>query len=78
MIEVHLKPSAVQIFQFLYEHGPSTGKELRDGCGQEDWRKRISELRAAGVPIVDCWETGQDKFGNPKRFKQYWIREVQA
>ena len=70
-----MKPSALAILRYLQVVGPSTGAQMREACGQEDWRKRISELRAAGVPIDDVWETGPDKFGNMRRFKKYFVKE---
>ena len=48
MEERALTWSQKKVLTHLREHGPSTGKELREGCHQEDWRKRISELRAMG------------------------------
>ena len=78
MEERALTWSQKKVLTHLKEHGPSTGKELRDGCHQEDWRKRISELRAMGFNIADAWETGENEYGIPIRFKRYWIKESKS
>ncbi len=78
MDEKALTWSQKAVLTHLKQNGPSTGKELRDGCHQEDWRKRISELRAMGFNIADAWETGENEYGIPIRFKRYWIKESKS
>lgn len=70
-----MKASEHRVLEYLRTHGSATGKELRDGCHQEDWRKRISELRQDGYKIRDVWETDVNAFGEKTRFKRYWLEE---
>lgn len=76
MNEKALNWSQRTILTYLRDHGPSTGNDMQTGCNQQDWRKRISELRAMGFPIADSWETGENKYGIPVRYKVYWLKEA--
>ena len=64
------------VLTYLKEHGPSSGNDIQAGCHQQDWRKRISELRGMGFRIADEWETGENEYGIKRRYKRYWIKEA--
>ena len=73
MVEVTLKPSAQRILAYMQEHGSITGREAVSECGAMDYRKRISEIRDAGVPVIGEYVTSVNRYGEPVRFKQYRI-----
>lgn len=66
-----LKPSAQRIFAYMQEHGSITGLEAVACCGAVDYRKRISEMRDAGISIIADYETGVNQFNEPVRYKRY-------
>ena len=76
MNEKALNWSQRTVLTYLKEHGPSSGNDIQAGCHQQDWRKRISELRGMGFHIVDEWETGENQYGIKRRYKRYWIKEA--
>ncbi len=56
-----------QIMQLLSGGGSFTVVQINRHTGGSDARKRISELRYGGVPIVDAWTDE-----TPRR-KIYWL-----
>ena len=77
MEKITLKPSAQRILTYMQEHGSITGLEAVSACGAADYRKRISEMRAAGIPITDDYETGVNQFNEPVRYKRYRLGVIQ-
>lgn len=75
MEKIILKPSAQRILSFIQMRGSITGVEAVNFCSAADYRKRISEMRAAGIPIKDRWETGSNQFGETVRYKRYYLEE---
>ena len=73
MKEFHLKPSAARLLSYMDRNGGVTGREAVIECGVCDYRKRISEMRQAGIPIKDAWVTAQDRTGETVRFKRYYV-----
>ena len=76
MNESHLKPSAARLLAYMARNGGVTGREAVIECGCCDYRKRISEMRQAGIPIKDAWETGHDRDGNAVRYKKYYVSQT--
>lgn len=74
MDELHIKPKARAVLDYLMMGGGATVREAQDALGMTEVRSRISELINAGVPIVKKWETGQNKFGEPVRYIRYSIK----
>ena len=64
----------------LKMNGSVTAGELMNVAGMGSPRKRISELKhsplLAGYEIVDQWEEGHNRFGEPVRYKRYFLKEV--
>lgn len=77
MEKITLKPSAQRILTYMQEHGSITGLEAVSECGAADYRKRISEMRAAGIPIIGEYVTGVNRYGEPVRFKRYRLGVIQ-
>ncbi len=72
----HLKPDAQRILAYLIEHGSATPDEISDNLHTSEGRKRLSEIRQAGVPLRWEWEKGFRADGTPCRYKRhYLIRE---
>ena len=71
MNEIHLKPDAIALLDYLRTCGGATVREAQDALGMTEVRSRISELVKAGVPIKKKWESGYSKFGKPVRFVRY-------
>ena len=71
MDKIHLKPTALRLLRYMEAHNGITGREAVIDCGVCDYRKRISEMRKAGIPITDAWETGPGRDGETVRYKRY-------
>lgn len=77
MNEIHLKPTAQRLLDYMTAHGGITGREAVTECGVCDYRKRISEMRQAGIPIFGVYMSDVNKFGEPVRFKKYYVGQTQ-
>ena len=66
----------------LRENGSVTAMELTADGGMCSPRKRISELKHSpmldGYEIVDIWEEGHNRYGEPVRYKRYILKEARA
>ena len=71
-----------RILNLLKQNGHTTARELMIDCGIGSPRKRISELKtspmlaAEGYEIIDTWEDGYNRYGDPVRYKRYILKEV--
>lgn len=61
------------ILAYLNAGGVLTKSNAKQICGAEDFRKRISELRAAGHDIKDRWCQEKNRYGHVTNFKQYYM-----
>ncbi|MBR2578877.1 MAG: hypothetical protein IKE41_01905 [Clostridia bacterium] len=62
---------------YIYKYKDTKGvtvKEVEEVLGSTECRKMISTLRDRGYRIVDVWEEGENKFGEPTRYKRYFIQ----
>lgn len=75
MNEIKLRPQAAAVLQLLRDFGNTTVREAQDALGMTEVRSRISDLVKAGYPIVKKWESGRNKFGEPRRFIRYYLEE---
>lgn len=66
-----------RILEYMHEHGSITGQQATKELDIMDYRKRISELRQAGIPIRTIWKTHKNAAGKRSRFYEYSL-EVQA
>ena len=76
MNEVHLKPDAIALLDYLCTGGGATVREAQDARGMTEVRSRISELVKAGIPITKKWESGSNKFGKLVRFVRYSVDDA--
>lgn len=65
-----------RVLSMLREHGSVTALDLIADCGICSPRKRISELKQNGYEITDAWEEGQNRYGEPVRYKRYFLKET--
>lgn len=70
---VYLTPHEMRIYKYMQKHGSITGIESARNLGILDYRKRISDMLSKGVIIVKDWETGENRNGEPVRFKRYYL-----
>jgi len=71
----HLRPDAQRILSLMRERGSITPREILEIVGTTEGRKRLSEIRQAGVPLGYIWETGVREDGSPTRYKRHFIKE---
>ena len=51
-----------------------TGKECSDVLGCTELRKAMSNLRRNPFyKVTDIWEEGENKFGDPVKYKRYFV-----
>lgn len=70
---MYLRPDALRVLAFLKEHGSATPDEIHKNLHTTEARKRLSELRAAGVPMRWEWERGVRTDGSPCRYKRHYL-----
>ena len=75
MENIHLKPDAQKILALMKERGSITPREILDIVGTTEGRKRLSEIRQAGVPLGYVWEAGVREDGSPTRYKRHFIKK---
>ena len=64
-----------RILRHLETEGSLTRAEAMDKLGIANVTARISEMRAAGVPIVDTYVPCRNRFGDPSHYKIYTLRQ---
>ena len=73
MQEIHLKPDAKALLDYISTGNGATVREAQEALGMTEVRSRISELVKAGIPVKKKWESGQNKFGKPVRYVRYYL-----
>lgn len=71
--EVSARSQKKDILAYLQKGGTLTKKNAAKRFGAEDYRKRISELRAAGYVILDRWIKGKNRYGHYEAYKEYYM-----
>lgn len=61
------------ILAYLQNGGVLTKSNAKALCGAEDFRKRVSELRAEGHEIKDRWCKERNRYGHVTNYKQYYM-----
>lgn len=64
------KKELVKLFMAGYSLTKDNAKKL---TGAEDYRKRISELRRAGYPILSRKLTGVSRYGHHTSYNEYFM-----
>ena len=61
------------VLEYLQTNDYLTTKEASCELGVTRLANCISELRKQGIPILDVWEKGINRYGKPCRFKKYFL-----
>lgn len=62
------------VLKYLQSHrGGLTVKDCIDNLGTTELRKIISDLKDDGWQFSDVWETGTNRWGEPTRYKRYFL-----
>lgn len=62
------------VIKYMTHHaGGLTVKQCIDNLGTTELRKIISDLKIEGYEFADTWETGTNRFGEPTRYKRYFL-----
>lgn len=64
-----------RIIKYMRENGSITCKECEKNIGTTELRRRICDIKDMGYQIGDVWEAGENREGNPTRFKRYFIQK---
>lgn len=62
-----------RILEYMKTHKGITCKECQRDIGTTELRKRICDLKDKGYKIIDQWEEGTNRVGNPTRYKRYFL-----
>ena len=65
----------MRIAEFITDNGSITGKEASDLLGIMSFTKRISEMNKKGYPLDYVWEKGKNRYGEPCRYKRWFLIE---
>lgn len=68
-----MKNQHIQIYDYIERFGSITPMDAFTDLGITKLATRISEMRAAGTPIVGEWETAKNRFGRVVRYKRYTL-----
>lgn len=61
------------IQEYLEFRGNASAREIFNDCRVNSPRKRISELRRAGVKVGSFWDESRDEYGVTHRYKRYYL-----
>ena len=67
-----------RIIEYIKKYGSITSRDAQFKLGISDPRKRISELRASGYPIIDKWEKDRNRYGEFTTYKRYLFADEDA
>lgn len=62
-----------RILQYMETHTGISPMEAFSELGVTKLATRIGEMIDQGVRIVKMWEEGVDRYGNPTRYKRYFL-----
>lgn len=65
-----------EIIKYMKTFGSISPFEAFTDLGITKLATRISEMKNE-VPVVAKWETGQNRYGKPIRYKRYCLKEKQ-
>lgn len=64
-----------RIKQYMNDFGSISPKEAYNDLGVMRLASRISEMRMRGVAIGSKMETGKNRYGEPIKYKRYFLME---
>lgn len=64
-----------RILSYLKKYKTITAKEALENIAVERLASRIHDMKERGIPVQDKFVNGVNRFGEPTRYKIYWIEE---
>lgn len=62
-----------RVLKYMEQHGSIDQQRANRDLGCSRLAEYIRRLKEAGVPIIGEWKNGQNRFGEPTRWKEYRI-----
>lgn len=62
-----------RVLLYMEQHGSIDQKRANEDLGCSRLAEYIHRLKKSGVPVVDEWKYGQNRFGDETRWKEYRI-----
>ena len=62
-----------RVLQYMEQHGSIDSQRAIQDLGCTRLAEYIRRLKVGGVQIKDEWKTGENRFGEPGRWKEYRI-----
>ena len=62
-----------RVLQYMEQHGSIDQQRAIQDLGCTRLAEYIRRLKAGGVQIKDDWKTGENRYGEPVRWKEYRI-----
>ena len=63
-----------RILRYMETHKGITPMEAFYELGITKLATRIGEMIRNGIEIVKMWEEGTDRYGNPTRYRRYFLK----
>lgn len=63
-----------RILRYMKTHKGITPMEAFSELGITKLATRIGEMIRNGIEIVKMWEEGTDRYGNPTRYRRYFLK----
>ena len=77
-MEKKLKPTAEKVLAYMINNGSITVREGQIHLRTTEVRSRVSELKKAGFPITEKWETYTTEDGGVVRYKRFYLEDGYA
>lgn len=62
-----------RVLNYMQKNGSIDQKRATDDLGCTRLAEYIRRLKKAGIAIADDWKTGENRYGEPVRWKEYRI-----
>lgn len=62
-----------RVLMYMEQHGSIDQQRANRDLGCSRLAEYIRRLKKNGVPVVDEWKNGKNRFGEPTRWKEYRI-----
>jgi len=78
MMQQYTEPTAKQkqirrVLAYIETHGSITQDEAKIHLSVERLPSRVCDIKRMGYPIDSKWEKGKNQFGEPCRYKRYYM-----
>ena len=66
---------AMPVNKYKYGRRGITVREAVEVLGTTELRKIMSTLKEKGYKVMTVWEDGENRYGNPVRYKRYFVEK---